>query len=892
MRTFFNDLFRVALLVGCAIFTFVLPMKVFAVPVDPGLTLTSGTSATTTPNVATAITGFQIVGSSASTTPVQLRVSNGSLSMLTTDGLTFAGASTGATINFTGTVADINTALATLRYTRATLGTDTLEISLVNDGEVFFTDNGHLYEFIAGSFTWDQAKTAAEGRTAYGASGYLATITSSTENTFVYERIAGNGWLGATDAAVEDTWVWATGPETGTAFYSGRGGAGGAAIDGQYHGWADNEPNDFGVGEDCGYMYASQDGEWNDFPCSATQGYVVEYGAPGDLPVVVATNITIVTADVPAITTLSPTNGATEVSPSTNLVIGLSKSVTAETGDILIKRSSDDSTVATIDVSSGLVTGSGSTSITINPSETLADTTAYYILIPSTAFVDEDENPFEGISATSTWTFTTADTTGPIITSIATSTVTTSTVAVTWNTSELASSKIIYGPTAEFGMATVEQNTSTRVLSHSIDLEDLLPCTTYQFAVVSRDTFTNSATSSHGGFITPGCTGDGIPGATTSTAITVASGGSSTVEEDDQAITVTAPTSFTATSTSVVIQIKAIPNEDVLAELGRPALVPNEVGSIVFDVKAIINNTTILDSFDQEITITYTYRDADVSHLDESTLWLYHHHDGVWEALNDCTINTSTNTISCTTPSFSIFGLFGSEPTPTPQTPVSTSGGMLLWHVDAALLPSIPPFLINNDASDAPRTIDPHLTLTFNADPKTVKGYAASLRADFASASIFPLHYTSFRLPDAPGTYRIYLRYYSLTGKPSDTFSRLVHLGQDTSTPITVSSPKQEPPRPSSLFTRALKLGSNGEDVRRLQQLLNERGFTVKTSGAGSKGNETTVYGSLTASALRRFQEAYASSILSPLGLRRGTGIFGPSTLAFINQLLSELKAS
>src|SRR5690606_30529819 len=43
----------------------------------------------------------------------------------------------------------------------------------------------------------------------------------------------------------------------------------------------------------------------------------------------------------------------------------------------------------------------------------------------------------------------------------------------------------------------------------------------------------------------------------------------------------------------------------------------------------------------------------------ERSLWMYHYTNGAWEALNDCTVDTSANTISCTTPSFSIFGLFG-----------------------------------------------------------------------------------------------------------------------------------------------------------------------------------------------------------------------------------------
>src|SRR5690606_32300182 len=79
------------------------------------------------------------------------------------------------------------------------------------------------------------------------------------------------------------------------------------------------------------------------------------------------------------------------------------------------------------------------------------------------------------------------------------------------------------------------------------------------------------------------------------------------------------------------------------------------------DVKAIIDGTTILDSFDAEITIDYEYTDQEILNLNESSLWLYHYTGGQWAALNDCTVNTAVNTISCTTPSFSIFGLFGNE---------------------------------------------------------------------------------------------------------------------------------------------------------------------------------------------------------------------------------------
>lgn len=839
---------------------------------EASFTLTAGSNATTTPSVATSITGFQVVGEASATTPVQLRVTSGSLSLGTTTGLTFSGPSTGASINFTGTVANINAALSTLTYTRGSTGTDTLEVSLVEAGEVFFADNGHLYKFVSGSYTWSQAKTAAEGQELYGSTGYLATITSLEENEFVYNRISGDGWLGANDISVEDTWIWATGPEAGTAFYSGRGNAGGSAIDGAFHGWASGEPNDYGSGEDCGYMYASQDGEWNDFPCSATQGYVVEFGAPGDLPTVVATNITIVTADVPALTSLSPTNGSSSVSPNANLVIGFSKTVTVGTGNILIKKISDDSTVETIDVTGDRVSGGGSSSITINPSLTLDDVTQYYIVIPSTAFVDASLNPFEGIATSSTWAFTTADTTGPVITSISSGTASTSTATITWTTSEAASSKLVYGPTSFYGLTTAESNTGSRVTSHSLAIEELLPCTVYFFAPVSRDASLNATTSTAESFTTAGCSADELPATTTSTRITVADGGSTSVTQSGRVLTVNLPENATATSSSVVIQIKALASDGVLASIGRPAQLSNEVGSIVFDVKAIIDGDTILDSFDQEVTITYQYSEEDLGSLDESSIWLYHYHQGAWVALNDCTVNTTSNTIRCTTPGFSVFALFGS-----PRVTVS-SGGIPVLPVKPTILEGKTPF-----------EIDGLGRLTLNADPDTVKGYAISLDAAFPFASIWELDKTVFALPTAQGWHTVYLRYYSITGHPSQVFTQRVRIGGEANV-----MPPTKPPVAQQVyqFARTLKRGSTGEDVRMLQRFLNAQGFLVSASGAGSLGKETSVYSARTAAALKRFQEAHARHILQSLGLRQGTGIFGSSTLLFVNGILRQTSPS
>ena len=93
------------------------------------------------------------------------------------------------------------------------------------------------------------------------------------------------------------------------------------------------------------------------------------------------------------------------------------------------------------------------------------------------------------------------------------------------------------------------------------------------------------------------------------------------------------------------------------------------------------------------------------------------------------------------------------------------------------------------------------------------------------------------------------------------------------------------------VFTQPLAPGAgNGNSTARgevlaLQQFLNAHGFIIAESGPGSPGNETGIFGPATKAALAKFQEANAAAILAPLGLHRGSGVFGRATMRFINAL-------
>jgi len=149
----------------------------------------------------------------------------------------------------------------------------------------------HFYEYVKqNGVSWEEARSLAANMEYYGLKGYLATITSRVENDFIWTKVAGIGWFGASDSRAEGDWRWVTGPEKGTLFWSG--GVNGSQVNGEYSNWGSSEPNNLGGGENyahLGHPNLSQK-SWNDQrnkesnPNSiyGAKGYIVEYGGMED----------------------------------------------------------------------------------------------------------------------------------------------------------------------------------------------------------------------------------------------------------------------------------------------------------------------------------------------------------------------------------------------------------------------------------------------------------------------------------------------------------------------------------------------------------------------------------------------------------------------------------
>ncbi len=115
-----------------------------------------------------------------------------------------------------------------------------------------------------------------------------------------------------------------------------------------------------------------------------------------------------------------------------------------------------------------------------------------------------------GTSTSANLTFTTSSTgSAPVISAVTVGGSTGATATITWTTDQATTSQVNYGTTTGYGSTSALN--STLSTNHSVTLTNLSPGTTYDFDVVSANSYALSSTSANGSFTTTAATGSGTP---------------------------------------------------------------------------------------------------------------------------------------------------------------------------------------------------------------------------------------------------------------------------------------------------------------------------------------------------------------------------------------------
>lgn len=152
---------------------------------------------------------------------------------------------------------------------------------IAQPGPMRWDQNGHYYEYVPLTMSWDEAIADAESRNVMGVAGHLATVTSAAEQQFIFTNFVGPNpgstpWLGGFQEPgapePDGGWRWITGEPFA------------------YTAWGSTEPNNFYIGGHGPIPYASAEcvlnfweneiDRWNDLPrdpLCTNPGFIVEY---------------------------------------------------------------------------------------------------------------------------------------------------------------------------------------------------------------------------------------------------------------------------------------------------------------------------------------------------------------------------------------------------------------------------------------------------------------------------------------------------------------------------------------------------------------------------------------------------------------------------------------
>lgn len=259
-------------------------------------------------------------------------------------------------------------------------------------------------------------------------------------------------------------------------------------------------------------------------------------------------------------------------------------------------------------------------------------------------------------------------------------------LVVSYTTGYYAKNKVYYGTasTTCASLGTASNLSAFQTGANTITLSGLNCGTTYYYCVASQDAGDNVWYTDLASASTGTCGGGGGTGGTTVTTptvatqttvanVTTAAGGTVTLTTSEGSVaTVVIPAAASTANLAVSVQSKSAATVEAAGTVGAPSTGLYRVGNLVFEVSATNASTSAaVSQFNKDITLTFTYTDAQIAGMTEDSLKVYTWDGAKWVALTS-TVDKTNNKITTTVSHFSYFSIMGQK-TATTTTSVTTT---------------------------------------------------------------------------------------------------------------------------------------------------------------------------------------------------------------------------
>ena len=459
---------------------------------------------------------------------------------------------------------------------------------------------------------------------------------------------------------------------------------------------------------------------------------------------------------------------------------------------------------------------------------------------------------------------------------------------VSWATDKNTSSHIDYGLISEYNNSDSSPEDFSDT-SHSMTLTGLVACSTYHYRVSGADVDGHSSQTDGSIFTTTGCAGDAAVTSQNSAPAPLEDGVTVPLVSDGKGVTLVVPSGYS--DTAVEFQVKKLDKTTALTAIKTPSGFVS-AGDYVYDMHALITPETYTSTFSKDLSLTINYGTSDVSGLVESSLKIFRYDEGGWTALDNCVVDRSAKTVTCTTNNFSTFSLFATVTPPAPPAPPSGGGGGGggFIYVPPVVTPTITTPLTTpvttNTLTDllkninyVPQTCAPYITsymqsgkINTSSDVKklqtffnTYEGEKLTVTGVYDKATVAAVNRFQTKHIDV-------LKFWNLS-KPTG------YVMVATQKAINREYCEQTKKLACPYFSGYAKQGTTSPEVVKIKTFLNDT--------QGEKLDLlSSLYDSTLSAAVKRFQLKYKSDVLIPWGISKPSGYWYQSTAKKADEIL------
>lgn len=247
----------------------------------------------------------------------------------------------------------------------------------------------------------------------------------------------------------------------------------------------------------------------------------------------------------------------------------------------------------------------------------------------------------------------------PVVSGVNSRGITDASAIIVWNTDTNSTARVRYDGVQDMRFSTPELDIGGIQQTHTVGLENLIPCTNYPYRVYSKNADGEEGTGLVNRFSTSGCLAPLLPDVHAEGVLSdLPQRTLSLVRDDERSVRVTLPAEFPETA---AIQINGLDPRAIGTATPAPTSQARLVGNHAYRMVVLKNPSTSIFTSDKPVSIAMHYLREDVQDIVPGTLKIWRWTGVDWTETSQCRTNDESGEISCATNELSSFALFGAS---------------------------------------------------------------------------------------------------------------------------------------------------------------------------------------------------------------------------------------